>query len=437
MLYQPRSRPARLRRSLSILVQRPPGRESVIDGVRAIAILWVFLLHVVFFHFGTFPGTVMGIFSGTWTQWIRQGVLGVDLFFVISGYLIGSILLTEYRESGGIQLRRFYARRFLRLIPVYVAVMLLAAPFLQDIPRTAILADISPTGNLENAWSNLLYVNNFVTIQEQYMGWCWSLAIEEQFYMLAPLLLLLVLGRSRRPLVWMFVLLALSGFIRLAIIRGYGFVPPFQDSPDMPSWSLRFDTIYDKLHVRYGGLLAGVIGAYLSVFHPEKLRAWIGGRGRATAIAVVSLCVFGYIACLSFSSPQFEHMPTWLAQVMHSHHRDVFSVAALLIILVAIHGRGPVAAGLQRSLSSRLLYPIAQLSYSIYLVHEVVMIWVFPKTTAYLTGELGWGAGAVMAFNGALAVLLTATVAGLLFVLVEHPSMEYRKSERFRRLAGA
>jgi peptidoglycan/LPS O-acetylase OafA/YrhL len=138
-----------LKDRLSILWHRPASRESVIDGVRAIAILWVFVLHIVFFHFGTFPEKVQGIFASPWTQWMRQGTMGVDLFFVISGFLIGTILLREYAKTSKIDLRRFYARRFLRLIPVYVVVIFISIYFLQNIPKSAVLMDIAPSGNAE------------------------------------------------------------------------------------------------------------------------------------------------------------------------------------------------------------------------------------------------------------------------------------------------
>ena len=188
-----------MRHATATLIDRPSFHEPVIDGIRAIAILWVFLLHVVFFHFGAYPDYVIGIFNSPATQWIGQGDLGVDLFFVISGYLIGTILLKERQKTGRIDFKRFYGRRFLRLIPVYTVVMVMGIYFLRNIPKSAILMDIAPSGNIEYAWTNILYVNNFVTVSKQYMPWCWSLAIEEQFYLLAPLFLLLVVGRTRMP----------------------------------------------------------------------------------------------------------------------------------------------------------------------------------------------------------------------------------------------
>jgi hypothetical protein len=97
------------------LTRRPAHQEPVIDGVRAIAILWVVILHIVFFQYANFPAQVIAIFNGSATGWIKNGTLGVDLFFVISGFLMGSILFSEFKPSGKLELTRFYVRRFLRL----------------------------------------------------------------------------------------------------------------------------------------------------------------------------------------------------------------------------------------------------------------------------------------------------------------------------------
>src|SRR3954453_23601123 len=103
-----------LRRNWRALTQRPAGHDPVVDGVRALAILWVISYHLVLFHLGSFTTEAVTVATGTWTQWTSRGDMGVDLFFVISGYLIGSILFSEYRSSGTLHVSRFYLRRFLR-----------------------------------------------------------------------------------------------------------------------------------------------------------------------------------------------------------------------------------------------------------------------------------------------------------------------------------
>ncbi len=114
---------------------------------------------------------------------------------MISGFLIGSILFGEFRKTGGIAFSRFHVRRFLRLIPVYAVVMLLGPCFLDG-------------NHFEHAWANVLYINNFLPINEQYVGWRWLLAIEDQFYLIFAFVNLLFMGMGRGRLRY---LVALKG----------------------------------------------------------------------------------------------------------------------------------------------------------------------------------------------------------------------------------
>jgi peptidoglycan/LPS O-acetylase OafA/YrhL len=423
------------RRNLTRLFIRPDSNEPAIDGLRAIAVLWVFFYHIFFFHFGAFPEKVEAIFTTFSTQWIGQGDLGVDLFFVISGFLIGTILLKELDNTGAIQIRLFYARRFLRLIPVYLVVMVMGIYFMRNIPKSAVLIEISPSGNIENAWTNLLYINNYLTISKQYMGWCWSLAIEEQFYIITPFFLLTVLKYSNRPLLWMLLLLFLSGIIRFSLIHEYNLGHAFNVPPDSPAWSFEFDTIYDKLHVRYAGLLAGVLGSYCSVYHSELLKSWLGGNsGRSTFIGLVSLLIVGFISFNSLGGGWYEELPELLQKLIYSHYKDIFSIATLLIILVAIYGKGSLARVLNKILSLNLLYPISQLSYSIYLIHEMYMLWLFPKTAPILSASWGLDPNSIILLDGTLVLLMTVLTAALLYVTVERPCLEFRNTTTFNNL---
>ena len=188
------------------LFNRPSFHQPVIDGVRAIAVIWVLIFHLWFFQNSEFIngyqlGTYDSVFDNFALSWLVKGGLGVDMFFVISGFLIGSILFKEIRKSDTLNFRRFYARRFLRLMPVYVVAMILGIFFLEG-------------NNLEYVWANLLYVNNFISIENQYMGWCWSLAIEEQFYLIAPIFLLLM-RKSEHFFMWCTGLIFIGWALRI------------------------------------------------------------------------------------------------------------------------------------------------------------------------------------------------------------------------------
>lgn len=156
--------------------------NPALDGLRAVAILLVLIDHA-----WGFVG----------------GLIGVDVFFVLSGYLITSILLVELRQTGAINYRDFYARRFLRLAPAFlllVAFQLIHAAF-------------SPQASeiLTATWLSLAQVQNLNMAFEwgpiDAISHTWSLSTEEQFYFLWPLALPLVL--SKRPLAWLGAAVAL------------------------------------------------------------------------------------------------------------------------------------------------------------------------------------------------------------------------------------
>jgi peptidoglycan/LPS O-acetylase OafA/YrhL len=423
-----------LRRNWKALTERPVFHDPVVDGVRAIAILWVISYHLVLFHLGSFTAEAVGLATGRWTQWTSRGDMGVDLFFVISGYLIGTILLSEYRTSGSLQIKRFYVRRFLRLMPVYTVAMIVGLYFVHNIPREAVLMEFPPFMNADNMWANFLYVNNFLPINRQYMGWCWSLAIEEQFYLILPGFILIVM-RFGRPMRVLGSLMVLAGIIRWLVIDRHGFVPPFLDLPNMQSWVDRFTIEYQNLYTRYGALLSGVIGAYLMVFHRERVRQFFARTALVNVLAVASVVIIIPTAYFAMSSPLFNEMPVAARKLYYSHHRDVFALSVMFLLLAAMHSAGFVGRQLRRVLSWHVLFPIAQISYSLYLVHEMFMLWLFPKTAQMWGPTLG--PHATMAVAAVIALAMSFAGATLLYLLVEQPSMRARALPAVRRFSGA
>ena len=423
-----------LRRNWKALTERPTFHDPVVDGVRAIAILWVMSYHLVLFQVGSFTAEAIGIATARWTQWTSRGDMGVDLFFVISGYLIGTILLTENRKSGTLQIKRFYIRRFLRLIPVYTVAMIAGLYFVHNIPREAVLMEFPPFMNANNMWANFLYVNNFLPINRQYMGWCWSLAIEEQFYLILPGFILIVM-RAGKPLRVLGGLMLLAGIIRWIVIDRHGFIPPFLDLPNMQSWVDRFTIENQNLYTRYGALLAGFIGAYLMVFHRERVARFFARTSLVNVLAIASAAIIIPTAYFAMSSPLFNEIPVAARKIYYSHHRDVFAVArhvpgARGDPLRRVRGPGPAPRARVAG-----AFPVAQISSSLYLVHEMFMLWLFPKTAALFGPALG--AHTTMAVAGAIALVMSFAGATMLYLFVERPSMLARDLPAVRRLAAA
>lgn len=153
------------------------GYRPALDGIRALAALTVAVYHA------RFPGLPGGFF-------------GVDVFFVLSGYLITRLLLDEQARSGGLRLDRFIVRRVRRLLPallLMLLVYLLAAPWL--------FPDVAFAKHLRDAFLSAIYVVNYAAALGagvSVLGHVWSLAVEMQFYLLWPLVLLGLL-RLPRP----------------------------------------------------------------------------------------------------------------------------------------------------------------------------------------------------------------------------------------------
>lgn len=148
-----------------------------LQGLRAIAIALV-----VFAHAGV--------------KWLAGGFIGVDVFFVLSGYLITGLLIREYEQSGRILLARFYARRLKRLLPALVVMLVLTAVLtLRLLSNLEIRAQLASapfaatwSSNLYFAWTTHDYFDELAA-RDLFLH-TWSLGVEEQFYLIWPLLLL-------------------------------------------------------------------------------------------------------------------------------------------------------------------------------------------------------------------------------------------------------
>ena len=120
---------------------------------------------------------------------------------------------------------------------------------------------------------------------------------------------------------------------------------------------------YQNLYTRYAGLLSGVIGAYLMVYHRESVRAFYTRTALVNLLSVLAVALIIPTAYFALASPHFAAVPRWASELYYSHHRDVFSICLMFLILAAIHASGVVGQFLRAMWSWKALYPVAQLSY--------------------------------------------------------------------------
>ncbi|MFC4314503.1 acyltransferase family protein [Steroidobacter flavus] len=279
--------------------------NPALDGIRALSILVV-----VFFHCEV-PG-------------VGGGFVGLDIFFVLSGFLITSLLAAEYRNDG-IEIGRFYARRALRLYPtllLLVAAYLVLAPLLWPTDDRWLSAVLASTYTMDYA---IAFWHAPLTIAHT-----WSLGVEEKFYLLWPLLLPLIL-KARRPIAWLVAAFLVASAWRYFVNGTWGWAQAY----------FSFDT-------RMSGILLGAIAALV---RPTISR-------RVFMIACVVLAVL--IALPTVPSHRVDEADMWRITVAEF-------AAVVIVSYAAAHAQS-------RFLSSRPMVYIGKLSYGIYIWHFPLVV---------------------------------------------------------------
>ena len=406
----------------SRLFSRPSQNYKPIDGIRAIAVLWVIIFHAWLFQYNDFTSVGDRIFENPFLIWISKGDLGVDLFFVISGFLIGSILFKEFKKKNRLNFKKFYVRRVLRLLPVYVFAMIIGLYFIEG-------------DSWKSAWSNLLYINNYV--RGSYMGWTWSLAIEEQFYIVIPFLIAFVLPLFKKKVIPFAVLT----FITIVLTYHYSvnihdFQVPFKSSFLDEDWMNWFWDYYMLTHLRYGGLLCGVIGAYINIYYPEKLKAFFANKqSLANVIFSFSFLVFIIISSVSLGqwtplkSSIFDGVSNNVPRLYEIIHRELFSYAVMFIIFSCLYLDTKIVRPINRFLSMKFFYPISQISYSAYLFHEMFMFWFFPKFNEFALGKLS--DVQIVLSNSFISIVAIIFASTLMYLFIEQPFQDIKQKIKF------
>ena len=237
-----------------------------LDTLRALAILVVMVFHL------------QSYLPSFWSAVGNAGWMGVDMFFVLSGFLIGSQLLRPYLRGGKVALTDFYIRRAFRILPAYLVVLLLyfAVPAWRESPG------ISPP------WMFLTFTQNFFIDYSVHkaFSFAWSLCVEEHFYLVMPVLVLLLMKRpSFRKTITLLAMIAVAGIA----VRAYVLFHVLRPVSGTDEFGLAYlEQIYYPTYTRLDGLLVGVSLALMKVFRPAWWAA-VAARGHATTLSGVAL----------------------------------------------------------------------------------------------------------------------------------------------------
>lgn len=353
-----------------------------LNGIRAICALIVIKEHAKW----SFDGS---------PQMLQWGFLGVDMFFVISGFLIVTLLLRERDREGRIDLKQFYVRRTLRIFPIYY--LMIACLF--------VLA-VGTYGHSTRSWDLykwsfpifLLYLQDLVPVQMGLLFHTWSLAMEEQFYLVWPSIERFFRRAWVVPTILVLIVLCQLcnfGYFDDALRAIYG-----AGGPARPIFLVTFTPI-----------LLGVLGAH-AMHHP-----------RVGPIAT-SVLKNRWMPPLLMSSALL--VCEWAPQLQGLARLLVHCLFCLALMAMVINPRGVFS----RMLQSRVMFYLGSISYGIYLYHTVIL-WALDRACASRGIALGPFASFVV------AALLAIGVAGVSFRYFETPVMKLRQHRAARRAVAA
>ena len=343
------------------MTQRPSllGYLPALDGVRALAVISVIIYHAN-------------------KKWLGGGFLGVEVFFVISGFLITSLLIAESEQHGSINLKSFWLRRARRLLPALWVMLALVVVYCSLFERDMlgnlrgdVIAALVYGFNWFQIWVGTSYFTAFDFVPLRHL---WSLAVEEQFYLFWPLIMFAVakLGRRRLPLVGLlFGLTAVAIAVLTAITYRAGHIATITETPEQYMSLLghqvsRIDFLFLGTFSRAGGLF---LGAALAVFW----RPWVLGSSpigtRGQLLDMVFLAGLGGLAVTTVvfrDVVEVTNVGTAGYDLLFRGGFFIVGLASVAVIAAAVH---PTATMTHHLLGNRVMTYIGRRSYGLYLYH--------------------------------------------------------------------
>ena len=338
-----------------------------IDGLRAIAVISVIIYHLN-------------------ENWLSGGFLGVDIFFVISGFLITGIIITEIQQNS-FSLKQFYTRRIKRIYPAFITVMALVSFIASAIFIYNDFNKLRKTIELAIAFLSNFYLGLTqgyfdLSANENPVLHIWSLAVEEQYYLIFPLILILAYKKFREIKV-LFIITLIFFFILLAT----SFIPAnfYKEVLHQPN-------IYYLSNLRFPELL---VGSLLAIYHNLSASKQ-ASKQASNLIAILSTLLL--FSCLFLMNNNIAFIP------------GVTLILPCIFTALIIHATSQNNI-VKLCLSNKAIVFIGKISYSLYLYH-----WIFIAFAYYITGEKQINNQSI-----AIVIVLTIIFSVLSYYLIEQP----------------
>ncbi len=338
-----------------------------IDGLRAIAVISVIIYHLN-------------------ENWLSGGFLGVDIFFVISGFLITGIIITEIQQNS-FSLKQFYTRRIKRIYPAFITVMALVSFIASVIFIYNDFNKLRKTIELAIAFLSNFYLGLTqgyfdLSANENPVLHIWSLAVEEQYYLIFPLILILAYKKFREIKV-LFIITLILFFILLAT----SFIPAnfYKEVLHQPN-------IYYLSNLRFPELL---VGSLLAIYHNLSASKQ-ASKQASNVIAILSTLLL--FSCLFLMNNDIAYIP------------GITLILPCIFTALIIHTTSQNNI-IKLCLSNKVIVFIGKISYSLYLYH-----WIFIAFAYYITGEKQINNQSI-----AIVIILTIIFSVLSYYLIEQP----------------
>jgi peptidoglycan/LPS O-acetylase OafA/YrhL len=421
---------------LNFLFNEPSHeRFKALDGIRALSCIVIVMFHCAFSTVALFGDAQSFVdYLSSLPKlffYILKGDIALEMFFVFSAYLLSVQLFNEYKTAQKIHLKWYFFKRCLRIYPLYIFLLALTA-----IPLF-ILHGLN--GSHVNVWANLLGVNNLYKTDQLFLIWTWSIAMELQFYLVCPFLVILAIKRPRLFFISMFIIFLGSGLWRYYHLIAGGFTSKTTMMESMLTFDKDAANYYMKniyLHSisRIPPFLCGLLAGYCLVYQQALIQRIKDDKVLLCLLTALSLILccwsWGGMNMRFMDSEMLERTNLWSWYIFEMvNFRLLFSIGLSLLILLMAHNVFSVS-WLNRFFSFKGFYPISQMTYSIYLFSQFFMwipIFIFRKLDLFQADAIGG-----LLFAVPITFFLSTLFAIVTFYFIEYPFLRGTIYQRVR-----